>query len=270
MTALEGLRLEGTGSATKRAVASILLRIERGEVELGGRLPPERQLARELDCSRQTVRRALEVLEKSGEVRRRSGRRGGTFALKPNPNWPMYSWSRLAEGSDRRVARPLGVDVSVPEFLSRQHFTVSTRIVYAGFESADPVVSGALNISPGSPVIAVKRVRSADQVPLSWERLSVPPSRFPNLLNYPLNGSLTEIFNEVYGIEAAKITEKIMIRIAESHHGEYLDVSAGQPLLSITRTSFDSSSNPFEFSYDLFRADRTELVISSSRVADSL
>ena len=40
-----------------------------------------------------------------------------------------------------------------------------------------------------------------------------------------------------------------------------LDVAAGAPLLSITRTTTDTDDEPIEFSHDLFRADRTRIVV---------
>ena len=41
--------------------------------------------------------------------------------------------------------------------------------------------------------------------------------------------------------------------------GGPLGVSAGTPLLAITRTSCTADGTPFEFSQDLFRADRTRV-----------
>ena len=69
-------------------LTDLLGRIRCGEWEVGGRLPPERQLAGMLGTSRPTVRGALRVLQARGmvEVRRGSGcylrsrrERGGLF-----------------------------------------------------------------------------------------------------------------------------------------------------------------------------------------------
>jgi GntR family transcriptional regulator len=43
------------------------------------RLPPERDLALRLGISRTTVRKALEVLEQDGVIRRVRGRAGGAY-----------------------------------------------------------------------------------------------------------------------------------------------------------------------------------------------
>lgn len=51
--------------------------ISAGDVGDRGRLPPERELAHALGVGRRSLRRALDVLEKEGQVSRRQGR--GTF-----------------------------------------------------------------------------------------------------------------------------------------------------------------------------------------------
>src|SRR5918992_1594213 len=50
-----------------------------GRLTAGTRLPPERDLARRARVSRETVRRALDSLERRGLLTRRVGRGGGTF-----------------------------------------------------------------------------------------------------------------------------------------------------------------------------------------------
>lgn len=57
-------------------------RIETGEWEATGRLPPERALADEFGIARNTIRRAVSLLEVDGIVSRQVGR--GTYLTKPN------------------------------------------------------------------------------------------------------------------------------------------------------------------------------------------
>ncbi|MFE3851739.1 GntR family transcriptional regulator [Streptomyces griseorubiginosus] len=252
------------GPAAGRVAEGVLAMIGRGEVRMGGRLPTERRLTEIFGTSRESVRRALARLEAEGEVRRTRGKGGGTFALRPNPNWPVYSWSRLASERDRVVARQPGVDVNVPALLRHQHFAEATRVVSTGLRRGDPEVCAGLGLPDGAGTVAVERVRFADGVPLSWERLFVSAERFPGLLEQDLTGSLSQVFRDIYGVTACEVSERIRIRLAESHHTHHLDVSVGQPLLAITRTSHDQHGEPLEFSYDLFRADRTELHVSST------
>ncbi len=61
--------------AFERLKEAILL----GEFEAGDRLPPERELAEEFQCSRMSIREAIRALEMSGFVTTRQGVTGGVF-----------------------------------------------------------------------------------------------------------------------------------------------------------------------------------------------
>ena len=56
-------------------------KIERNELEPGQRFPTERELVREFQVARMTVRHALDILEVEGLIDRRRGRSGGTLSL---------------------------------------------------------------------------------------------------------------------------------------------------------------------------------------------
>src|SRR5574340_356427 len=58
--------------------------LERGELKPGDQLPPERQLAEQLQVSRASVREALRSLELLGIVETRAG--GGTFVRHMQPD----------------------------------------------------------------------------------------------------------------------------------------------------------------------------------------
>lgn len=58
-------------------------RILSGELEEGAALPAERELVKQTQMSRATVREALRILEVQGLVRVRAGRAGGAFVQRP-------------------------------------------------------------------------------------------------------------------------------------------------------------------------------------------
>src|SRR3970282_40915 len=55
-----------------------------GELVPGERLPPERELARQLNVSRSALREGLRTLEIAGIVELRKGRTGGAFITRGN------------------------------------------------------------------------------------------------------------------------------------------------------------------------------------------
>lgn len=66
-------------SAADTVRARIALAVELDLIEAGERLPRDAEIARALDVSEMTVRRALEAMAEDGLVERRRGRNGGTF-----------------------------------------------------------------------------------------------------------------------------------------------------------------------------------------------
>ena len=85
--------------------------IRLGLLKPGSKLPPERELADELQISRSTLRQALTTLEQSGHLTQRRGRSGGTFvASEPplsaagEPGLSEAAWATL----DHRVAVEAG------------------------------------------------------------------------------------------------------------------------------------------------------------------
>lgn len=69
----------GSASAFEKTVEQILDSIKSGAVPVGERLPPERELAQQLNVSRVTLREAIRALAEAGYVVARRGRAGGTF-----------------------------------------------------------------------------------------------------------------------------------------------------------------------------------------------
>lgn len=214
-----------------------------GQLHAGHRLGAERALASEFGVSRATLRQALAVLEESGLVHRVPGRGGGTFVSKG------------------KIERDLSSVVGVPALLRSQGVVAGTKVLNARLSSANKLTAAALRLKAGDLVIDLVRIRFADGVPMSVEHAMFPAERFPGLLELPLGGSVYELLDSHYGTRPKEAIERIEVVAAAADEAKVLDVAAGAPLLSITRTTVDSAGEPFEYSLDLFRADRTSLVV---------
>ncbi|RCG20179.1 GntR family transcriptional regulator [Sphaerisporangium album] len=242
-------RDQGDETAVDAARRAILALISTGELEPGRRLGSERELSARLGVSRATLRQALGALADLGAVRRVPGRGGGTFVSKP------------------KVERDLSSVVGVPALLREQGFTAGSRVVGAGMVAADEPTAAALAVEPGDLVTEIVRIRLADGEPLSLENARFPSLRFPNLLEFPLGGSIYDLLAERYGVRPVEAIESIEAVPAGPHEAAVLDVALGIPLLAIARTTFDASGRPFEFSHDLFRADRTRILVRTQGAA---
>ncbi len=105
------------------------------------------------------------------------------------------------------------------------------------------------------------RIRLADGSPFSLEHAKLPARRFPGLLELPLGGSVYELIEEHFGARPTEAVERIEVAAASAAEAAILDIEPGAPLMAITRTTTDPDGEPIEFSRDLFRADRTRIVV---------
>ena len=229
-----------TPEEVRRALAE---QISSGRLRPGQRLGAERALAAELGVSRATLRQALAVLEEGGVVRRVPGRGGGTFVAKG------------------KIERDLCRIVGVPALLRSQCVVAGTRVLSARLAEADDVTAQALRVRPGELVIDLVRIRLADGSPFSLEHAKFPARRFPGLLELPLGGSVYELIEEHFGARPTEAVERIEVAAASADEAAILDVEPGAPLMAITRTTTDPAGEPIEFSRDLFRADRTRIIV---------
>ena len=214
-----------------------------GQLRPGQRLGAERALAAELGVSRATLRQALAVLEEGGAVRRVPGRGGGTFVAKG------------------KIERDPSRIVGVPALLRSQGVVAGARVLSARLAEADDVAAQALRTRPGELVVDLVRIRLADGSPFSLEHARLPAKRFPGLLELPLGGSVYELIEEHFGTKPAEATERIEVVLASADEAAILDIEPGAPLMAITRTTTEVGGEPIEFSRDLFRADRTRIVV---------
>ncbi len=88
-------------SAHEVAVQRLAQAIKLGALEVGSRLPPERELVQLLGVSRTTLREALRALQQAGYLETSRGRNGGTF-VSSRQNSP------LTKTDVKRLVRDLG------------------------------------------------------------------------------------------------------------------------------------------------------------------
>jgi GntR family transcriptional regulator len=219
-------------------------------VKPGDRLPSERELSQQLGVSRMTLRQALESLERRGLLRRTVGRRGGTFVAEP------------------KIERDLTALAGLTQQLVRQGHQAGARVVSAQEGPSGQRTASALGLAVGDPVFEVVRLRLSDGQPLALERSLFPAARFPGLLDRSLEGSLYELLERDFGAAPRHAVERLEPVLAEQPAADHLGVRPGAPLLLVERTAYDADGVALEFARDLFRGDRTQVLVES-RLTDA-
>ncbi|MDB5976811.1 MAG: GntR family transcriptional regulator [Nevskia sp.] len=241
-TLLDAYRTLGLERQPEHGLAYMSLRrairhtIESGAAASGQALPSERELARLLQLSRVTVRKAITGLVSDGLLVQRQG--AGTFVA----DRIVKSFSRLSSFSEDLRARGLKPR---SQFLDRGTGTVT------------PEEAMALNLSPGAGVVRLHRLRFAGDEPLAIERSVIPRALLPDpaLIEH----SLYEAFDRL-GCRPSRALQRLRAVAFDAAQSRLLGVPVGSPGLLIERRGFLEDGRVVEFTCSHYRGDIYDFV----------
>jgi GntR family transcriptional regulator len=219
-----------------------------GRLGPGDRMPTEQDLAAWLGVSRMTLRHALASLARRGLVTRTVGRKGGTFV------------------AESKLEQDLTTLAGFSEQLRRHGMVAGARVLSAAERPAGPVAAAALELAEGAPLYEVRRVRLGNGKPIALEHSLFPAAAFPGMLQSRLDGSLYELLEAKYGRRPCRAKESLEPVTAGVREAEALEVKEGAALMLVERTAYADDGVPVEFARDLFRGDRTRLVMWTSEL----
>jgi GntR family transcriptional regulator len=205
----------------------------------GERLPSDDELCREFGVSRMTARNAMQRLAEDGLVQRVPGR--GTFAIAP----PAHRYSdRLIAFSDQ---------------MARLGRTPTSRLLQREIRPCTPTEASALGLQPTDPVVVVRRVRLADQLPIAIETAVLVPSTAEVVMTADLEtGSLHEALGGA-NLHLRRGSATIAAEAATPEDVELLGVRRGAPLLVERRIIADVQGRPIEACESRYAGDRYAL-----------
>ncbi len=232
------MTVEAGGTPLYRQIqADLRERVTTGELVPGTQVETEQELMSRYGVSRATVRQALSGLVAEGLLEIRRGR--GTFvhgAALEHRLGGFYTFSREIE---RHGMRP------------------GTRVRAIGIEPADAVVAAGLGLAEGTPVVALSRIRLADDEPIVSETSYLPAARFRGLEQVDFSvASLYETLTGAFGVRPARARETFVPVLLGEEEAEVLGGEPGDPVLNVERTTYDADGVIIEFCRSILRADR--------------
>lgn len=219
--------------------------IQTGVYGPGDRMPSEPTLCKVTGYSRSTVRKVLQLLVDQGYVVRSQGK--GTFV------------------ADQIAKEPLA-DPLMPRFMSFSQSVQSlgsvplTRTIDIRSIPATPGLAAFFDVSEGTSLYEVTRLRSADGEPVCLETIWMP-MKFADITGDELNGSFYEALRKRYGVEPATGTKAISICYANSRESFQLDVPRDSALMLIEDHVYDKEGNPLHISKQVARGDKNRYVM---------
>lgn len=203
-------------------------------------LPSDADLCDEFGVSRMTARAAVQRLVQDGLVYRESGR--GTFVAP--------------RAVDRQLSNLRGFSAE----MRARGLTPSSRVLYARFQPGSIDQTTALRLVEGSQIVAIERVRLADEIPMAYER-TILSARCAGVLNADLaTGSLhSALVGE--GVIPNSGESTVTAELATAKDGEHLHVKRRSPLLVERRLIRDAATVPIEWTESRYVPERYSMTV---------
>jgi len=220
----------------------LLNKIKAGQLRAGDPLPSEEELGRIFSVSRMTARHALQALKSQGFASRHKGQ--GTFVSQPRVEKDIAHLSGFTA-----EMRALGMQPT-------------SRILQSEIIPAEAAVASRLGMPLGSPIFHLRRLRSADDLPVAIEDVWLSQQLFPGIGQLDFARlSLYQTLREQYGIRVSRADEVIESRSASRREAELLQIAPRSSLLVISRTLWSVDGKPVESAHSLYRGDRYRAVL---------
>lgn len=205
--------------------------ITSGQLQPGDPFENEIAVAERLRVSRPTVRRAIQELVDQGLLVRRRGL-GTTVA-------------------NRKVHRKFEL-TSLYDDLVRDGRDPRTTVLGLELET-DETAASALDLEADTPLLHVRRVRYAGDLPLALMNNWLPPQHSDLTLEQLRTSGLYAVLRE-RGVKPVVARQSIGARMPTSVERRHLQIRGSQPVLTMTRMAFDAGGNAVEFGDHCYRA----------------
>lgn len=233
---MRNLEAVGNPKSTVTRVYDEILRVITEDNMVGGKFPPEVELAKQLGVSRTALREALQRLESEGYISRR--RRIGTTVL----------------------ARRLNLDAGLEQLNS-----ITQTIVSAGMkpgtilrrwrrESANGLIAKMLEIDVGDEVAVMDRVRTADDIPFCYDINFFPVGRITEDEDSSIGESLLQYLTKKHG-GANHALAYLHPCLADEMVSEKLKVPVDHLLMLMEHTHYAPDGQPMWYSRTFHRSD---------------
>jgi DNA-binding GntR family transcriptional regulator len=214
----------------------ILNKINSGLFSSGQLIPTEQELAKEYDVSRVTVRQATNNLVAKGYLVRSQG--SGTYVAQRS-----------------HIGRTTNIKSFTEEMKALQKEVTSDVLVFKIIQASE-FVSSKLNISVGTQIYYIERVRKADLEPMVHETSYMNVADYPDLSYEKLKQSRYKYIEQTKGVSIDHSHQVVVPIMPSEDIIELFECDPDQPLLKVLNTTHLSTGEI---------ADYTILILNSSK-----
>jgi GntR family transcriptional regulator len=230
----------------QQAEEAIRDQIQRGVLQPGMRLAPERVLCQQLGISRVTLRKALGGLIEDGVLTSSHGR--GWFVAQtvtPRKEWPneLESFSETA---------------------ARMNLDAGSVVLRAEHGRATLDEAEELGIAPGAEVQHLDRIRLLGGVPIAVDH-TVVAGALPGLDDVDFTTASLFAVLAGAGLEPVRADSTIEARAADTTAATHLGLAVDAPVLVMRQVAVDAEDRPLFASTITYAGDRYRLRTSFAR-----
>jgi GntR family phosphonate transport system transcriptional regulator len=215
--------------------------INNGALAPGARLPTEAALSARFGVNRHTVRRALEVLSRSGLVRVEQGR--GSFVAEEVLDYAVGARVRFSEWIRRHNKEPSGRKLDLREV------------------AADAQVAAALGLRPGAMVVRFERLGMADGRPVGVGTHYFSAALLPGLLAaLERTDTITEALGAVGVVDYRRQVTRVTARMPQANEAQLLRMPRSRPVLVTESVNVDQAGAVIEYGVARYPTPRVQIV----------
>lgn len=222
-------------------------RIMENEYPANFKIPDEISMCKEFNCSRMTMKKALDLLVQEGMLYRKRGQ--GSFVM----------------GQSNKSGRIMIPERELQGLTKSAQGSVTSKILEFQLEFASKKIAEHLNINENDPIYNILRLRLMNNKPYVLERTYMSTSLISGINLDILNGSIYEYIECTLGYRIASAQKTTRASISDELDHKELKLKENEPVLEIEQIAYLDNGVPFEYSISRHRYDLFEFTSFSVR-----
>lgn len=228
----------------------LLNRVNNGTYNnLNNPIPNEIQLSKEFDCSRMTMRRAIDLLVQEGIIYRRRG--SGSF-IRDNTS---SKYSPVFKLNNEVIS---GLTDSI-------EYDIVNKLISFKLIFATESIKNALSIKLNDPVYEIIRVRYINNSPYVIEKTYMNASIISGITEEILRKSIYKYIEEELKLSISSSKKILRASPSTESDRDYLLLSENEPILEVEQIAYLSNGKAFEYSFSRHRYDKFEFTSFTSK-----
>jgi GntR family transcriptional regulator len=216
--------------------------IDQGIYKPNQKLPSENQIKDQLGISRQTVQKALNHLVDRGIAYRIQGK--GTFV------------------ADKSIQYSIIANLSFSGQILGLNKKVRSKVLSAEEIKVHDLIKKILRTKDNAKFYSIQRIRYVDEVPISIQTSYLPSELVPGLIDKNIEEiSMFKLIKDNYDLDIGDAFETLQAVKATKYEAQLLDITEGDAVFLLERTTKIKSGEILEFVKTILRGDKGKFYV---------